>query len=230
MLRVLYRSAKASRYEVVIVLMAMTVPASAHDLERTRVTLAFARDGSFVLDVANDPDWLLLRLEPFVRQETTGLETRADVVRAFRPAPDRDARLAAFGRVFIDRVVLFVDGHEVRPASAEYVPPAAAADPPLAIYRLRGRMPLGAQTLRWYYGLVSDPYPLTIRRADARTITEWIRSDAWSGSIDLSGQFQTRRDTALLVLVFALFLVTLTIRAVTPRRRAMASAERRTLA
>ena len=38
---------------------------SAHDLENTNVLLAFERDGSFVLDVANDPSWLKLRLERF---------------------------------------------------------------------------------------------------------------------------------------------------------------------
>ena len=33
--------------------------------ERTQVTLTLSADGSFVLDVANDPMWLLLRLETF---------------------------------------------------------------------------------------------------------------------------------------------------------------------
>jgi hypothetical protein len=189
---------------VVIVGTVATAPASAHDLERTNVTLTFARDGSFVLDVANDADWLLLRLEPF---DTAGLKIRTTTV-----ALDRDARLASLGRVFIDRVVLFVDGHEVRPASAEYMAS-------LAIYRLRGRMPAHAQSLRWYYGLVIDPYPLTIRRADHRSITEWIQGDAWSRSLDVSGQFQTPRDTRLLVLVVALFLMGLIIRVAGSRSR-----------
>jgi hypothetical protein len=199
---------------VVIVGTVATAPASAHDLERTNVTLTFARDGSFVLDVANDPDWLLLRLEPFA--DAAGLKTRtttiADVVPAFRPAIERDARLASLGRVFVDRVVLFVDGHEVRPASAEYMAS-------LATYRLRGRMPVHAQSLRWYYGLVIDPYPLTIRRADHRSITEWIAGDAWSRSLDVSGQFRTPRDTRLLVLVVALFLMGLIIRVAGSRSR-----------
>ena len=188
---------------VVIVGMVATAPASAHDLERTKVTLTFARDGSFALDVANDPDWLLQRLEPFA---TVSLSP---------PGSDRDARLASLGRVFIDRVVLFVDGHEVRPASAEYLAP-------LATYRLRGRMPVHAQSLRWYYGLVIDPYPLTIRRADDRSITEWIAGDAWSRSLDVSGQFQTPGDTRLLVLVFALFFISLIIRVAGSRRHAVA--------
>src|SRR3954464_13587519 len=39
--------------------------ASAHDLEKTQVQIAFARTGWFVVDVANDSDWLKLRLESF---------------------------------------------------------------------------------------------------------------------------------------------------------------------
>src|SRR2546425_6943583 len=81
---------------VVIVGMVATAPASAHDLERTKVTLTFARDGSFALDVANDPDWLLLRLEPFA--DAAGLKTPPTThpggVPAFRPARARDARPA----------------------------------------------------------------------------------------------------------------------------------------
>lgn len=152
-----------------------------HDLERTQVTLSFARDGSFILDIANDPNWLLLRLEPFAGSAIAGIP--------------RDERLSELGSVFIDRIVLFVDDHEVRPESAEYIPPRPQlpADnlTPLAAYRLRGRMPADAQSLRWFYGLVIDPYPLTIRRADGGTKTEWIAGRNWSDTIDLTRQFQT---------------------------------------
>ena len=137
--------------------------AHAHDLERTRVSLTFSRDGSFVLDVANDPNWLKLRQESF-------------------PGP------------FADRIVMFVDGHEVRPTSTEFIraatPVAAASnEAPLATYRLRGRVPLDARSLRWYYGLVGDPYPLVVRHADGKVYVEEIQGDAWSGTIDVSGQF-----------------------------------------
>jgi hypothetical protein len=151
---------------VAVLTFAAAAPTAAHDLERTRVSLAFARDGSFVLEVSNDPRWLALRLEPFARRA------------ARAPAPE------ALGDVFIDRVVLFVDGHEVRPVSADYV-----ADETVATYRLRGRLPTGARTLRWYYGLVVDPYPLVVRRADGRLVVEEVAGDAWSGPIDLTGQF-----------------------------------------
>ena len=46
----------------------------------------------------------------------------------------------------------------VRPSSVEFLDQAADG---LAIYRLRGRVPADARTLRWFYGLVIDPYPLT---------------------------------------------------------------------
>jgi hypothetical protein len=113
-----------------------------------------------VADVANDPAWLALRLQTI-------------------PGP------------FADRVVFWVDGHEIRPESVELITPHAGPAPGegLAIHRLRGHVPLDARALRWYYGLVIDPYPLTIRRADGRIVVEEIGGDAWSRTIDLSSQF-----------------------------------------
>jgi hypothetical protein len=157
---------------------------SAHDLERTHVSIVFARDGSFVADVANDPSWLALRLES---------------------VPGR----------FADRVVLWVDGHEIRPWSVEYIPGT-----PLATYRLRGRMPADAHTLRWYYGLVIDPYPLTIRRADGRMLVEEIGGDAWSRTIDLSGQFHAplMNEAVVGMLLAGLLIVPVALRFTTRRR------------
>ena len=147
------RSLRALRSLVLVLVVGAGHRASAHDLERTQVLITFERDGSFVLDVANDPSWLKLRLERF---------------------PDS----------FANRVVLWVDGREVRPTSVELIP-----GPTVATHRLRGRMPSDARTLRWYYGLVIDPYPLAVRRADGRVVIEEIAGDAWSGAIDLTGQF-----------------------------------------
>ena len=141
--------------------------------------LTFARDGSFVLDVANDPSWLKLRL-------------------------------ASVPGSFADRVVLWVDGHEVRPTSVEYLPPAGTdAAAPLGRHRLRGRFPADAHALRWYYGLVIDPYPLTVRRADGRVLVEEIGGDAWSRTIDVSGQFQGTRVSARVTAWLAMGLLLL---------------------
>jgi hypothetical protein len=157
----------------------MTRFSSAHDFERTQVTLAFARDGSFVLDVTNDAAWLRHRLVPF-------------------------------DGTFADRVVLFVDGREIRPESIAFVEGPA----PLATYRMRGRMPPEARRLQWYYGLPIDPYPLTIHRADGRIIVQEIAGDAWSAPIDMSGQFQPARISAAAVAtaIVALLAVPLLLR------------------
>src|SRR5262245_54572614 len=118
------RQPKLSALGIVLAVVASSHTLAAHDLERTAVTLTFARDGSFVLDVANDPNWLLLRLESFVENAPSSPAPQPSVM----PAPvvtsaERDARLRSLGSVFIDRIVLFVDGKEVRPSSVEYVPP-----------------------------------------------------------------------------------------------------------
>ncbi len=157
---------------------------TAHDLEKTQVSIVFANDGSFVADVANDPAWLKLRLESI-------------------PGP------------FADRVVFWVDGREIRPESVELVPG------PAAVNRLRGHVPLNAQTLRWYYGLVIDPYPLTIRRADGRMVVEEVQGNAWSRTIDLSGQFHAplANQTTVALAIAALLLIPLALRFTTKRTK-----------
>ena len=50
-------------------------------------------------------------------------------------------------------------------------------------------MPIGARQLRWFYGIVIDPYPMTIREAGGTTTTAWIGGAMWSSVIDLSRQF-----------------------------------------
>lgn len=189
----------------------LAVPAFGHDLERTEVTLRFASDRTFELDIANDPDWLLLRLEPFAVE--SGIPGRPSETPA-RPlsAAERDALLARFAPVVIDRVVLWVDGHEVRPTTAEFIAPRAKTQAddvlgspkpeeggsPLGIYRLRGRMPTGARSLRWFYGIVIDPYPMTVQRADGRELKETILGKAWSEPLDLSGQFDRPSSRAVI--------------------------------
>lgn len=183
---------------------ALAASARAHDLERTRVTLTFAENGAFVLDISHDPNWLWLRLESFNKS----------TVPAGITAGYRDARIAALAPVLIDRVVLWVDGREIRPDAAEYL----AAD---GTFRLRGTMPLDARTLRWLYGSVGDPYPLIVRRADGRMLTEIIDGSNWSGTIDLSNQFKPTRLAGVdhVVLLVGLFAVALLLRVFSAGKR-----------
>jgi hypothetical protein len=173
-----------------LMLVAAVRPLPAHDLERSQVALTFAADGSFTLDIANDPDWLLLRLEPFL-EDYPDIPKRTASTRL--TGADRDRRLAALAPVMRDRFVLFVDGRVVTPASTVYEPPAtatAADGTPLAgHYRMSGQVPSSARVLRWFYGIVADPYPLMVTRADGQVSTEWIGGTVWSRPIDLAGQF-----------------------------------------
>lgn len=121
-------------------------------------------------------------------------------------------RLRSIPGSFADRVVLWVDGREIRADAVERLEAGG-----VTIHRLRGRMPRDARTLRFYYGLVADPYPLTVRRADGRIAVEEIAGDAWSGTIDLAGQFNAPRigTTVAASAVIALLLVPMAIRAAT---------------
>ena len=108
-----------------------------HDLERTTAHLTLAADGRFALRLAHDPSWLLLRLEGYAG--APGTATTSD-------SAARDARLREWAPLMIDRVVLFVDGREVRPTAVEYAPPPAVVPDgqfALAAYTLRGQMPEG---------------------------------------------------------------------------------------
>lgn len=67
--------------------------------------------------------------------------------------------------------------------------PSASSVAGLSVFRLRGRVSPSAANLRWFYGIVGDPYPLIVTRADGRASTEWIAGTAWSAPIDLTGQF-----------------------------------------
>ncbi len=176
------RHIRVWRAPLATLLALVTLPTlRAHDLERTTVHLHVDSDAAFTLRIAHDPAWLLLRMASFaggVSSDSPGDSTA------------RDQRLREFAPQMIDRVVLFVDGHEVRPTSVDYTPPPAIVPDgefALAAYTLHGRMPESARTLRWYYGLVADPYPLTLEIADGSSTTEVVLGDAWSTALLLTG-------------------------------------------
>lgn len=154
--------------------------AAAHDLERTQVHVKFNSDGTFQIDVLNDPAWLLERVEPFSGLPLSG---RLD------PGP-RDARLVELQETFAKWVHLYFDDQEV-PVRATYLPPAPDQpvdpdQPPLGRMRLEGRVPDGAQTFRWSYGLVMDPYPMMIAARDEEVFTHWVYGEYESDRFELA--------------------------------------------
>ena len=154
-------------------------PEAIHELERTQVVVTFMADGAFQVDVLNDPDWLLARLESLSELPPSG---RLD------PAP-RDRRLVDLEWVFTEWVWLYFDGVRLK-ATAEYIPPApgpsGAADPPRATMRLRGKVPGGATTFYWAYGLVIDPYPMRVSNALGGFATRWVSGDLASDRLEMA--------------------------------------------
>ena len=157
---------------LVIVLLAVwstgiTPDAAAHELELTEVHLSFSNDGSFQVDVMNDPGWLLMRVEPF---SGLGLSGRLEPAR-------RDDRLVEMEETFAERVHLYFDGVRVD-ARARYRPPtdvgpAAPDGTRLGVMRLDGQVPPGALTFSFAYGLIMDPYPILIRNRENEVVTYW---------------------------------------------------------
>ena len=141
--------------------------ARAHELELTEVHVTFESDGTFRIEVMNDPGWLLMRVEPF---SGLGISGRLD-------PPDRDERLVRMEPTFAEWVHLYFDG-ERSPISATYLPPAddgptAPDGTLLGVMRLDGRVPPGAETFSFAYGLIMDPYPLLIRDRSDEVVTYW---------------------------------------------------------
>lgn len=151
------------------VVVACATPASlaGHELELTEVHVTFSHDNRFQIDVMNDPGWLLMRVEPFSGQSLSGrLEPTA-----------RDRRLVDMEATFSEWVHVYFDGERID-ASATYLPPSeagpsAADGTPLGVMRLAGRVPDGATTFSFAYGLIMDAYPLLIRDTHDDVLTYW---------------------------------------------------------
>lgn len=149
-----------------------------HELERTRVVVALASDGTFVVDVVNDPYWLLWRLDPEVElADTTDIS-----------APERDQRLAELAPTFAEHVSLNFDDTRVA-LTAEYIAPSAEpSDPALRVarVRLRGTVPEGAASFGWTYSLVEDPYPMLIYDRGGEPIIHWVQGPVEAGPFELA--------------------------------------------
>ena len=142
-------------------------PVTAHELELTEVHITFLQDGTFRLEVLNDPDWLLLRVEPFSGLPLSG---------RLEPA-QRDRRLVDMETTFADWVYLYFDGQRANVVPTYIAPtrggPRAPDNTQLGAMRLQGTVPAGARTFSFAYGLIMDPYPLTLRADNQEPITYW---------------------------------------------------------
>jgi len=140
-------------------------PASAHEIGKTQVTATFRSDAAYQLDIAVDPDALLVKLEAYGgRPVSSGLDRN-----------ERDRRIEALKQVFLDRVSLRFDGVRSTPRF-EYIPSSAFRDFAQApsYVRLAGRIPPRARDAAFSYGLALGSFALNIRIGESPVQTFWL--------------------------------------------------------
>ena len=164
---------------------------AAHELELTEVHVTFNNNGTYRIEVMNDPDWLLMRVEPFSGLELSG---RLD-------PEQRDRRLVEMETTFAEWVHLFFDGTRADVAAPYLAPttdgPAAPDETWLGTMRLDGRVPEGADTFSFAFGLIMDPYPLLIREGDDEVITYWNVGEQETDVFDLGALMPPTRWTVV---------------------------------
>ena len=156
--------------------LAAAMPAGAHEIGKTQVTATFRPDGTYQIDILVDPDALLTKLEVYA-----GLPVSTGMART-----ERDRRIDALQRVFVERVSVRFDGGSV-PPRFEYRPVVAFND--LAqvpsVVRLTGDIPKGAGVFTFSYGLAMGSYALNVRVDDSPLQTTWVEGAAPSAPASL---------------------------------------------
>ena len=150
---------------ILALLGAAAVPVSAHDLGTTYVTADFRADGTYHIDIAVDPDALLIRLEL----------ARGGEIPAGLSASERDRLIAALAGVFLEGVEVGFDGVEDRPRF-EYLPATPGADTAQTpgLVRLRGTTPNGAQAWVFNDGFAAGWFAVETRADGTPARMDWL--------------------------------------------------------
>lgn len=158
---------------------ARAAPVPAHDIGRAHVEVTFNSDGTFLVAILTQPDWLLQQLEPLSPNPSpTLLEGAA-----------RDRRLAELTGTFAQWVWLLFDGNAVD-SRVEYDPtPIATFDPskpPFTTMRMTGRVPEGAQQFSFAFGIATDPFPMLVTSRNGDYETKWLDGPYESERMDIA--------------------------------------------
>ncbi len=169
---------------LLLAILATPTRADAHQLGTTRVTVTFAPDRTFLVDIAVDPESLLATLEILANQPPSAAPVARD---------ELPARIAALRHVLLANTLITFDGARPEPAFA-YLPVAAATAAgaaSTAVVRLTGPVPIDAKAFRFTYGLVMGSFPLTIAGGaqSSRSQTVWLAGGQQSEAFDLTNGF-----------------------------------------
>jgi len=158
--------------------LALAAPAAGHEIGKTQVTATVA-DGRYTVDVTVDPDSLLAKLDAV--SSTPTVVATVGVGR-----PERDQRIVASAREFLDRFTIAFDGAPVRPRFA-YLPAGAISDlaQTPSIVRLTGTVPVGAGVISVAYGLALGSYAFNVRIGEAEPRIVWVNGSDVSPGVSL---------------------------------------------
>jgi hydrogenase/urease accessory protein HupE len=155
-----------------------TAALRAHEIGTTRVSVAFADDGTYQIEIVTDAAALVEKLEASSGSSSPA-ETRADRLQTL---------LRSFDETFRKRVNIAFDGVEAQPSATYFV--TAAVDnssAASAAIRLRGQTPSNAKQFTWTYSWTFAAYALTVRRApNESAVTEWLEGNQRSAPLALS--------------------------------------------
>jgi hypothetical protein len=158
-------------------LLAVSLPAGAHEIGRTQVTAAIDPvHHTYQVDVVVDPDALLTRLQIRATGDVAPPHDRVD----------RDRQLSASGQSFLAAVRLKFDSVPATP-TFEYRASSAFNDFAQApsIVRLAGEVPAGSKRLTFTYDLAAGTFALIARIGDSPAQTIWMEGSTESAPISL---------------------------------------------
>lgn len=158
--------ALVSRVAVAITVLAGAAStASAHEIGKTQVVAIVNAEGTYQIDVAVDPDALLMQLQ-------LARDGRVDIPSA-RAA--RDRALAEYAPQFVAGVHLVFDETTIDPVF-EYRPPSLVGDAvqSAGLVRLTGRVPSGAQRLTLQYDFAGGTFAVVARILGRPARTMWV--------------------------------------------------------
>ena len=150
----------------------------AHEIGTTRVSVAFADDGTYQIEIVTDAAALVEKLEASSGASSPA-ETQADRLQNL---------LRSFDETFRKRVNIAFGGVEVQPTATYFVTMAADnSSAASATIRLKGQTPSDAKHFTWTYSWTFASYALTVLRApNESAVTEWLEGNQRSAPLALS--------------------------------------------
>ena len=151
-----------------VLLLLVTVDASAHEIGTTKVTVRFPSDETYRIDVVTD---------------ARALKEKFDAIAGARGA-------GGDPELFSRRVVIRFDGQEVRPDINLRNGELQGNSAQTVTITLTGQVPAHTKTFTWQYGWTFATYSLTIDDGDGGRHTEWLEGGDQSAPVGVHAMKQ----------------------------------------